>query len=114
MSLAVSDQGPDGGGGQHHLEGRHPSLTIGSGEQALRNDAQQRSRQLQANLSLLMRREDVHDPIHRLADVVGVEGGEHQMARFGRGQDRRDGLQITHLSHHDHVGVLAQDVFEGG
>ena len=42
-----------------------------------------------------------------------MEGGEDEVAGLGRGQSRRDGLEVAHLAEEDHVGVLAERGAEG-
>jgi hypothetical protein len=41
----------------------------------------QRVGQLGPDLVLLVGREDVDDPVHRLRRVLGVEGAEHEVSR---------------------------------
>ena len=45
--------------------------------------------------------------------VLGVQGGEHEVAGLGRGERGGDRLEVAHLADEDDVGVLAQDVLEG-
>ena len=77
-------------------------------QQLLRDDGFQHRRQLHANLLLLVRREDIDDPVDGLRGVGGMQRGEDQVAGLGNGQRGGDGFQVTHLAHHDDVGVLAQ------
>ena len=42
------------------------------------------------------------------ARVLRVQGREHEVAGLGRGQRGRDRLEVAHLAHEDHVGVLAK------
>ena len=46
--------------------------------------------------------------------VLGVQGGEHEVAGLGRGQRGRDRLEVAHLADEDHVGVLAQRGLQRG
>jgi hypothetical protein len=69
--------------------------------------------QLHTDLLLLVGGEHVDDPVRGLGRVLGVEGGEHQVAGLGRGQGDRDRLEVPQLPDRDDVGVLAQDVLEG-
>jgi hypothetical protein len=72
------------------------------------DDRGQGLRELDLDLALLLRREDVHDPIDRLGRVVRVQRPEHQMAGLGDGEGRRDRLEIAHLADLDHVRILAK------
>ena len=40
--------------------------------------------------------------------VLRVQRGEDEVAGLGRGQRRRDRLEVAHFADEDHVGVLAQ------
>ena len=48
----------------------------------------------------------------RLRRVVGVEGREHEVARFGRGDRGRHRLGRAHLAYHEHVDILAEHRLE--
>ena len=78
----------------------------------LAHDALQGARELLADLLLLVRREDVDDAVDGLRRVLGVQGGEDQVAGLGGGQRHLDGLEVAHLADQDDVGVLAQHVLE--
>src|SRR5215211_1980244 len=62
---------------------------------------------------LLVGREDVDDPVHRLRRVLGVEGAEDEVAGLGGGHGERDGLQVAHLTDEYDVRVLPENVLEG-
>ena len=108
MRLALADQVADRRGRDQHLGGDDPAHPIGGRQKLLRDDPLQGDRELSAHLPLLLRREDVDDPVHGLGGRLGVQGGEDEVAGLGRGQRRGDRLQIAHLADQDHVGVLAQ------
>ena len=78
-----------------------------SRHQALRDDAAQRLRERDADLLLLVRREEVDDAVDRLGRVDGVQRRQDEVAGLGGGQGRADGLDVTHLADEDDVGVLA-------
>ena len=62
-----------------------------------------------ADLALLVRGEEVDDPVDGLGRVGGVQGGEHQVPGLGRRSGAAgDGLGVAHLADEDDVGVLAQ------
>ena len=90
-----------------------PPVPVGGRDQLLADHALEGAGQLDPDLLLLVGREHVDHPVDRLGRVLGVEGGEHQVAGLGRGQGDRDRLEIAQLPDQDDVGVLAQDVLEG-
>ena len=45
--------------------------------------------------------------------VLGVQRAEDEVARLRRRQGHRDGLEVTHLTDQDHVGVLAKNPPQG-
>src|SRR5829696_1586418 len=59
-----------------------------------------------------MRREDVNNPVDCLRGVLGVQRPENEVAGLRRRYGERDGLEVTHLAHEYHVGVLSQDMLE--
>ena len=86
MRLALADEVADGGRRDEHL-GRDDAAAAVSGlGQLLADDALERAGELDADLLLLVRREDVDDAVDRLAGVLGVQGGEDEVAGLGRGQ----------------------------
>jgi hypothetical protein len=80
--------------------------------QRLRHDPLEHEGELRAHLRLLRGREHVDDARDRLGRRVGVQRRERQVARLGDGQRGLDGLQVAHLAHQQHVGVLAERVLE--
>ena len=70
--------------------------------------------ELEADLLLLVRREDRDDAVDGLRGVQGVQGREHQVAGLGRGDGGLDRLVVAHLADQDDVGVLAQGAAQGG
>ena len=86
------------------VDGRH---------EALADDAAQRAGERQANLLLLVGREEVDHAVHGLGGIDRVQGRHHEVAGL-RGLDRgAHGLGVTHLTDQDHVGVLAQGRAQG-
>ncbi len=61
-----------------------------------------------------MRREDVDHTVDGLRRILGVQGGEDEVAGLGSGQCHRDRLEVAELADEDHIRVLAQDVLERG
>ena len=83
-------------------------------QELLGHDALEGHGELHAHLLLLSRREHVHDAVHGLSRVLGVERGEHEVAGLRGGERRGDGLEVSHLADEDHVGVLAKAGLERG
>src|SRR5436190_9052698 len=114
VGLALADQVPDRGRRHQHLGGRYPGRSVRRRKELLGDDPLESNRELHSYLLLLVRREDVDDPVHGLRGRLGVESGEHEVARLCRGQRSRDGLEVAHLADQDHVGVLAERRFQRG
>ena len=81
--------------------------------QPLRDHRPQRHGQLDADLRLLLRREGVDHPVHRLGRADRMQGGEHQVTRLRRRDGRADRLQVAHFAQHDDVRRLAQRPAQG-
>ena len=64
-----------------HLVGRHPAAAD-LRQQRLREDADDRRRQLRADLLLLVGGEDVDDAVDRALGAGGVQRAEDDVARF--------------------------------
>ena len=69
--------------------------------------AWQRAGELHPDLRLLLRGEDVDDAVEGLGGVVGVHGGEDEVAGLGDGERGRDRVDVAHLADEQHIGVLA-------
>jgi hypothetical protein len=113
VDLPLPDQVAHGRRADQHLARDGARSPVGGLQQLLSHDALEGRRELHPHLLLLVRREHVDDPVDRLRGVLRVQGGEHQVARLGGGDSGGDGLQVPHLPHQDHVGVLPQHVLEG-
>jgi hypothetical protein len=88
-------------------------VSLGVHDQLLGDHALERGRQHDPDLLLLVGGEHVDDPVDGLGGVLGVQGGEDQVAGLGGGQRRGDGLEVPQLTDQDHVGVLAQHPAQG-
>ena len=82
-------------------------------DQPLVDHAAQRRRELDPDLGLLLGGEDVDHAADRLGGVVGVQGGEDQVAGLGHGEREPDRLEVAHLADEQDVGVLAQHAAQG-
>jgi hypothetical protein len=97
----------------HDLDGGDAAESVGAGQQALRERGLQDRRELDADLPLLVRREDRDDAVDRLGRVERVQRREDQVAGLGGVQRRFDRLEVAHLADQDDVGVLAQRGAQG-
>ncbi len=59
---------------------------------------------------MLIFREEVQYAIERLVGVVGVQGGQYQVAGLGESNGVFHRFTGTDLADHDHIGRLAQRV----
>src|SRR5690606_33787933 len=79
MNLALADQV----GGQWRIKQyfncRTPALAVRSWYQLLGDDRLEVERQIHPDLVVLLRREEVDDPVQRLVGVVGVQGTETEV-----------------------------------
>ena len=112
-ALRLADQVADRRGDDHELVGGDHALFVHALEQLLREHRDQGRGQLGPHLLLLVGGEGVDQAVNRSRCGVGVQGAEHQVAGFGRGDGRLDGFQVTHLAHQDAVGVLPQGATQG-
>ena len=92
----------------HDLEGRDDALPVGPRHQHLADDADDRDRELHADLLLLLGRELVDDAVDGARRAGRVQRAEHEVAGLGGRDRRRDRLEVAHLAEQDDVGVLAQ------
>ena len=77
------------------------------------DDRGKRLRELDLDLALLLRREDVDDPVDRLCRVVRVQRPEDEVAGLGDREGGCDRLEIAHLADLDDVGILAKRGSQG-
>jgi signal transduction histidine kinase len=103
--LSLADRVGEGRRAEQHFESRHAPLLL-LAKELLRYDRPQDLGEHDADLLLLVCREGVDDAVHRLCGGVGVERGEDEQARLGRGQRHADGVEVPHLAHQQAVGVL--------
>ncbi len=95
------------------LDGRHAAEAVRAREKPHRADGLDDGRELQADLLLLVRREDRDDAVDRLGRVHRVEGRHDEVARLGGHERRLDGLEVAHLAHEDDVRVLPEGRADG-
>lgn len=114
VGFSFADQISDCGVVGEDFQGEHASCAIGSGDELLGNDPAQRFGDHDADLVTLVCGEDVEDAIQSACGVSGGQGSENQVTRLGGGDGELDGLQVTHFTYHDNVGVFAESSSEGG
>src|SRR5215211_8050113 len=112
MVLSLPDEVPHPRGRDQHLAGHDPPLAIVGGDERLGDDALQGVCELRADLMLLVRREDVYDPVNGLRGILSVQRTEDEVSGLRRRYGERDGLEVAHLAYEYHVGVLPKDVLE--
>ncbi len=61
---------------------------------------------------MLLRREELDDPVQRLVGVVGVQGRQTQVPRLGKLHRILHGLARTHLTDQDDIRRLTQGIFQ--
>ena len=108
LDLRLADQVADRVVGDEDLERGRPAEAVCGRDEGLRDDALERRGELDADLALLLGREDVDDAVDRGRRALGVQRREHEVAGLGRGERGGDSLQVAHLADEDHVGVLAE------
>ena len=107
MQLALSDEIPDRGRGDHDFEGGDTPACFFL-QQGLGDDRFQRFCELCANLGLLVRGKGVDDAVDGFRRAGGVECAKDQVARFRSSQCELDGFQVAHFTHEDDVRVFAE------
>ena len=113
MVVSAADEVSGCAGGDEDLDGWVAAGAVCGGEELLRDDGEERERELLADLGLVAGGEGVEDAGDGLGGVVGVEGGEDEVAGFGGGEGCGHGVAVAHLADHDDVGVLAEDGADG-
>src|SRR5215217_9343383 len=112
MVLPLPDKIPHPWRRHQHLARHDPTLAVVGGDEHLGDDALQGVCELRSDLVLLVRREDVNDPVDGLRGVLGMQRPEDEVPGLRRRHGERDGLEVAHLAYKHHVGVLSQDVLE--
>src|SRR5450830_146577 len=112
-NLGFADQVADGGRADHDFVGGHPAAAVLGFEQGLRDDGLQGLGQHGAHHFLFIGGEDVDDAVDGLGSRGGVQGAEHQVARFRGRQGQADGFQVAQFADQDAVGVFAQGRAQG-
>src|SRR5215204_3137507 len=112
MVLSLPDEVPHPGRRHQHFASHDPPLAVVGGDERLGDDALQGVCELRTDLVLLVRREDVYDPVDGLRGILGVKRPEDEVPGLRRRNGERDSFEVAHLAYEYHVGVLPQDVFE--
>src|SRR4030095_1105180 len=106
--LALADQVADGGGADQDLQRGAAALLVHALEEVLGHDDLETGGKTVAHLGLLLGREHLDDAVDGLGRARGVEGAEHEVTGVGRLQRQADGLQISHFTDEDDVGVFTK------
>src|SRR5262245_28383364 len=112
VDLVLADQVLDGRRHHHHLEGGHQPGGLAR-QDRLRQDADQRGRELRPHLVLLFLGEHVDDAVDGRGRPGRVQRGEDDVARFGRLDGRVDRGQVAHFADQHDVGVHTQGTADG-
>ena len=107
VGLALPNEVPHRVVGHQDLEGGDHAAADPR-HQPLRDHRSQGAGQLDPDLLLPEGREDVDDSVDGLSGIVGVQRREHQVARLGQRQGELDGLEVSHLTDEEDVGVLPE------
>src|SRR3989338_7107084 len=98
ISPRLPDDVLDRRAGHQDLDGGDPTAAH-SREQALGHHAQEDASELRANLVLLVRGKNVHNPVNTLRRFVGVKSGKNQVTGL-RDSDRRPyRIEIAETGH---------------
>ena len=114
VDLLLADHVPDRRGRNQDLHGESAAAAVTPRDEELVEDGLEHERQLGPHLGLLVRREDVDDPVDRLRARVRVQRREGEVPRLRDRQRRLDRLQVPHLPDEHDVRVLPKDVLQGG
>ena len=98
-------------GVDQHLGGRHPA-TVGTGQQPLRDDGLECGGEVGQQRTPVLGGIEAEDAVQRMGGIVGVQRGQHQVARLGVGNGRAHRFHVPDLADQDAVGGLAQRALE--
>lgn len=107
MDLILTYHIPNGRGGRHQFKCRNQFSILGRYKLLGDNRMEHRGK-LDRDLSLLVWRKNVDNPVNRIGRTKRVQGGEYQVSRFGSSHSNGNGLKIPHLTKQDDVRTLAQ------
>ena len=84
-------------GVEQHFRGRN-ALAIGFLDQALGDDGAQADREVQVEGRPVFQREEADDAVERMVAVVGVQGGEAEVAGLGVGEMAACMVSLSRIS----------------
>ena len=113
LQLLLADAVADAVAGLEDFCGEDATLAVCPGDEALADDAFERTGELGGDLRLLVGGENIDDAVDGLRGICGVEGGEDEVAGLGGGEGDADGFEIPEFGDDDDVWVLAQCLAEG-
>ena len=97
---------------QQDLNGSTATLAVRGGNQLLGNDALEVQGEIHPQLAVTVCREEVDDPVQRLVGVIGVQGGQTEVAGFREGNGLVHGFRGPDLADQNHVRCLTQGVLQ--
>ncbi len=98
----------------HHFAGEHASAAVCARQEPLGNDRLQAVGKLGDDLGLLVAGKDVDEAVEAFWGIDGVEGADDEMPGLGGSDGGPDRFEVAQFADEDDVGVLPQDMPEGG
>ena len=108
MGFALTDQVTDRMVGMHDLKRCHTVFTVRGRDQLLRDYGFQGIGQLYSDLLLLMGREYIDDTVYGTGGTDGMLCRQYQMSGLRCRDCYADGLEVTHLSYENDIGVFTK------
>ena len=90
------------------LESEAAAVPFNVGDQLLGDDAAKRLGDHHTDLTTLIDREDIEDPVEGARGISGVKGSEDEVTRFGSADRRLDRFQIAQLADEHDIRIHAQ------
>ena len=107
VGFGFTDEVRDGRGHDEQFIGSHHPFRF-TGEECLRQDADDGDRELRTDLFLLLGGEYVDDSVDGPLGTGCMERTKDHVPRFGSGNGGRDRGQVSHFPDENHVGVHSQ------
>lgn len=111
VGLSLLDQVLDTGRIHEDLQ-RRDAFAVRGGDQPLGEDRPEIHRELEVDLRMPFRREEVHDPLDRPVRIVGVQRPHAEMARLRERDGGYHPFGIANLANRDNVRRLPQGVLQ--
>ena len=108
VGFALTDQVADRMIGMHDLKSCHTVLAVRCRDQLLGYDCFQCVGQLDTDLLLLMWWEDIDHTVYGAGCTDRMQGGQYQMSGLRCRNSYTDGLEVTHLSDQNDIGIFTE------